>query len=60
LACGHDLTCQVLWCTQSPSGCPTRAHEIHPPRDSPWESMLPHQPTQIQDGSSGHNDKSQN
>jgi hypothetical protein len=44
-------------CTQSPSGCPTKVQEIHPPRGSSLESMLPHLPTQIQYCPSGHNDK---
>jgi hypothetical protein len=34
-------------CTQIPSGCPTKVQEIHPPRGSSRESMLPHLPTQI-------------
>jgi hypothetical protein len=34
--------------------------EIHPPRGSSRESMIPHQPTQIQRCPSGHNDKSDN
>jgi hypothetical protein len=32
--------------TQSPSGCPTKVQEIHPPRGSSRDSMLPHHPTQ--------------
>jgi hypothetical protein len=34
--------------------------EIHLPWDSSWESMLPHQSTQIQGCPSGHNDISEN
>jgi hypothetical protein len=61
LACGHDLSSTLgKQCTQSPSGCPTKVQEIHPPRDSSRESMLPHLPTQTQGCPSGHNDKSEN
>jgi hypothetical protein len=45
--------------TQSPLGCPTKVQEIHPPRSSSRESMLPHQPTQVQRCPSGHNDRSE-
>jgi hypothetical protein len=48
------------WCTQSPSGCPTKVQEIDPPRGSSRELMFPHQPTQIQRCPSRHNDKSEN
>jgi hypothetical protein len=34
--------------------------EIHPPRGISRESMLPHQPTEIQGYPSGHNDRSEN
>jgi hypothetical protein len=56
----HMLSTLRKLCTRGTSGCPTKVQKIHPPRGSSQESMLPHQPTQIQGGPSGHNDKSEN
>jgi hypothetical protein len=56
----HASSTLGKWCIQSPSGCPTKVQEIHPPQGSTRESMIPHQPMQIQCCPAGHNDKSEN